>query len=82
VISNGVAIFPDLAVGSFGRRSIQLKLARNYYPREIALADKIRDYENLANRSIREKKSRVAQARFFFPKSAPDVDKDVSLLYL
>src|SRR5213080_1184434 len=69
-----------LDVGRDFMSARQQQLPRNYGLGEITFAEKIRDDENLVNRFIRKKKSRVAQARFLFPKGALDIGKNVPAL--
>ena len=80
IVADRFAIDPSLAICAGRNRPLQFQLSRDHRLGEIAFADKIRDHENLANCSIREKKSRVAQTRFFFPKSAAHIGEDISLL--
>src|SRR5207237_9088414 len=80
IVPHRFAINPSLTVRARRNRTLQLQLPRNYGLGEITFADKIRDDENLVNRFIRKKKSRVAQARFLFPKGALDIGKNVPAL--
>src|SRR5206468_10734721 len=73
-----LAIFPDLTIRAFSDPIIQFKLPRNYSLRKITLADEIRHDVNFVNQLGIEQEQRVAQARFFFPKGALDVGKDLS----
>src|SRR5437868_8311363 len=74
------AINPNLSVRARRNRTIQFQLPRNHCLGEITFADEIRDDENLAHHLAGEKKSRVAQARFLFPKCASDIGKNLSPL--
>src|SRR5512133_107227 len=76
IVADRFAIDPSLAICAGRKRSLQFQLSWDHRLGEIAFADKIRDHEDLANCSIREKKSRVAQTWFFLPKSAADIGKD------
>ena len=70
IVAHRFAINPNLSVRARRNRAVQLQLPRYHRLGEITFADEIRDDENLANRLVGEKKSRIAQARFLFPKSA------------
>src|SRR5438105_10319434 len=80
VVPHRFAINPNLSVRSRRSRVRQLELPRNHRLSEITFADEVRDDENIVNRFIPEKKSRVAQARFLFPKSALYIGKEVAAL--
>src|SRR5438067_12425873 len=79
IVPHRFAINPSLTVRTRHTRARQLQLARYYRLGKITFADEIRDDEYLAN-PLWEKKTRIAQARFLFPKSALDIGKNFSAL--
>src|SRR6185312_3839546 len=80
IVPHWFAINPNLSVRSRRTRARQLQFAGYYCLGEITFADKIRDDENLTHRLVGEKKPRVAQTRFLFPKGALDFGKNLSSL--
>src|SRR5256885_15727504 len=76
IVAHRFAINPSLSVRSRRNRTLQLQLPGYYRLGEITFADEIRDDENIVNRFIREKKSRVAQARFLFPERTLHIGKN------
>src|SRR5205823_1875031 len=80
IVPHRVAINPNLSVCARGHRPLQFQLPRNHRLSEIPFADEIRDDENLTHLLICEKKSRVAQARFLFPKGALDIGENFAAL--
>src|SRR5204863_7164302 len=76
VISNRLALFPDLAIGSSSGLAIQLKLARYYGLSEVAFADEIWHDADFTDRVRIKQKLCIAQARFLFPEGAPDICKN------
>src|SRR5205807_5142478 len=80
IVAHRFAINPNLSVCARRDRALQLQLPRNHCLGEITFADEIRDDKNLTHRLVGEKKSRVAQARFLFPKRASDIGKNFAPL--
>src|SRR6266513_3594796 len=78
MIPDWLAIIPDLPIRALRDLAIQLKLARNYRLREITFADEVWDDVNVFECVRIKKKDRVAQARFFFPKRALHISKNIS----
>ena len=78
MISDRLALFPDLAVRTFCEAAIQLNLTRNYRLGEITFADKIRLDINFTNRFWIEQEQCVAQTRFLLPKGAANIGKNFS----
>src|SRR4029453_16464043 len=76
MISDRLAVFPNLAVRSFCDSAIQLEFSRNHCLREITLADEIWHHADFANRFGVEQEQRIPQTRFFFPKGALHIDKN------
>jgi len=77
MIPNRVRISPDLSIQPFRDPPIQFKLARDYSLREISFANEIRNDVNFTYRFRIEQEERVSQARFFFPKRALDIRKNL-----
>src|SRR5438477_8766873 len=78
MVPDRLAIIPDLSTRSLGNLAVQLKLPRNHGLREITLANEVRDDVNGFDCVRIEKKDRVAQARFLFPKCALHITENVS----
>ena len=78
MIPDPLALVPGLPTGAFSNPSVQLELARNYRLGEVTFANEIGNDVNIFDCVRIEKKDRVAQARFFFPKRALHLAKNVS----
>src|SRR5438309_8487452 len=78
MIPDRLAVVPGLPTGAFSNPSVQLELARNYRLGEVTFANEIGNDVNIFDCVRIEKKDRVAQARFFFPKRALHIGKNIS----
>src|SRR2546428_9848894 len=78
MVSDWLAIFPNLPICARSDAPTQLKLPWNHRLGEVTFADEIRHHVNLPNPFRIKQEERVAQTRFLFPECALHLNKKVS----
>src|SRR5437764_2005777 len=78
MVPDRLAMIPDLSIRAFRNSSIQLQLPRNHRLGEITFANEIGDDVNVFVCLGLKKRKRDAQTRFFFPKGALNISKNMS----